>query len=143
MIEQPESESAKTILRSRKTPAGSCRIISNDTTFRETGEGGRVMIDFIASVGGVDDFLVYFVMALALVAVFLTVYTWVTPYREIALIRQGNMAAALSLSGALLGFVISLASAIAHSVAWWDMLLWGAVGLVGQLLSDFVVRSLR
>src|SRR5260370_22755935 len=49
---------------------------------------------------------VYFLMALALVAVFLTVYTWVTPYREIALIRQGNMAAALSLSGALLGFVI-------------------------------------
>src|SRR6266581_2691179 len=79
------------------------------------------MSDFIASVGGVDDFLVYFLMALALVAVFLAVYTWVTPYREIALIRQGNVAAALSLSGALLGFVIPLASAIAHSVAWWDI----------------------
>jgi putative membrane protein len=76
------------------------------------------------------------------VAVFLTVYTWVTPYREIALIRQGNMAAALSLSGALLGFVIPLASAIAHSVAWWDMLLWGAVALVSQLLSYFAVRMI-
>jgi putative membrane protein len=100
------------------------------------------MSDFIASVGGVDDFFVYFLMALALVAVFLTVYTWVTPYREIALIRQGNMAAALSLSGALLGFVIPLASAIAHSVAWWDMLLWGAVALVVQLLSYFAVRMI-
>jgi putative membrane protein len=98
------------------------------------------MNDFLASVGGLDDFLAYFLMALALVAVFLMVYVRVTPYREIALIRQGNVAASLSLSGALLGFVVPLASAIAHSVAWWDMLLWGAVALVVQLLSYFAVR---
>src|SRR2546422_11462265 len=103
MIGQPESESAKTILRSRETPAGSCRIISNDTTFRETGKGGSLMSDFIASVGGVDDFLVYFLMAVALVAVFLTACAVVTPYRLMALIRQGNLAPALSLSGGLLG----------------------------------------
>src|SRR5713101_2005272 len=99
------------------------------------------MNDFLASVGGLDDFLAYFLMALVLVAVFLAVYVRVTPYREIALIRQGNLAASLSLSGALLGFVIPLASAIAHSVAWWDMLLWGAVALVVQLLSYFAVRD--
>ena len=98
------------------------------------------MNEFIASIQGLDDFLVYFVTALALVAVFLTVYTWVTPHGEIALIRQGNVAAALSLSGALLGFVIPLSSAIAHSVAWWDMVLWGGVALVAQLLSYFAVR---
>jgi putative membrane protein len=98
------------------------------------------MNEFIASISGLDDFLGYFAMALALVAVFLRVYTWVTPYREIALIREGNVAAALSLSGALLGFVIPLSSAIAHSVAWWDMLFWGAVALVVQLLWYFAVR---
>jgi putative membrane protein len=98
------------------------------------------MNEFIASVQGLGDFVVYFVTALALVAVFLTVYTWVTPYGEIALIRQGNVAAALSLSGALLGFIVPLASAIAHSVAWWDMLFWGGVALVVQLLSYFIVR---
>lgn len=98
------------------------------------------MNEFIASIQGLDDFFVYFVTALALVAVFLTVYTWVTPHGEIGLIRQGNVAAALSLSGALLGFVIPLASAIAHSVAWWDMVLWGGVALAVQLLSYFAVR---
>ena len=100
------------------------------------------MSEFVASISGLDDFVAYFAMALALVAVFLRVYTWVTPYREIALIRQGNVAAALSLSGALLGFVIPLASAIAHSVAWWDMLFWGAVALVVQLLWYFAVRMI-
>jgi len=100
------------------------------------------MSEFVASISGLDDFVAYFAMALALVAVFLRVYTWVTPYREIALIRQGNVAAALSLSGALLGFVIPLASAIAHSVAWWDMLFWGAVALVVQLVWYFAVRMI-
>ena len=98
------------------------------------------MNEFVASISGLDDFVAYFAMALALVAVFLTVYTWVTPHGEIALIRQGNVAAALSLSGALLGFVVPLASAIAHSVAWWDMVLWGGVALAVQLLSYFAVR---
>ena len=100
------------------------------------------MSDFIASVGGIDDFFLYFLMSVALVALFLTVYMWVTPYRELALIRQGNLAAAVSLSGALLGFVVPLASAIVHSVAWWDMLLWGAVALVVQLAAYFVVRAM-
>lgn len=99
------------------------------------------MSDFRLSVGGLDDFLAYFAMAMALLALFLAIYVRVTPYREIALIRQGNVAAAASLSGAMLGFVIPLASAIAHSVAWWDMLLWGGVALVVQLLAYLAVRA--
>ena len=100
------------------------------------------MSDFIASVGGIDDFFLYFLMSLALVAAFLAIYTWVTPYRELELIRQGNLAASVSLSGALLGFVVPLASAIAHAVAWWDMLLWGGVALVVQLASYFAIRAI-
>jgi len=100
------------------------------------------MSEFIASISGLGDFVVYLATALALVAVFLTVYTWVTPHGEFALIRQGNVAAALSLSGALLGFIVPLASAITHSVAWWDMLFWGGVALVVQLLSYFIVRMI-
>ena len=69
------------------------------------------MNEFIASISGLGYFVAYFATALALVAVFLTVYTWVTPHGEIALIRQGNVAAALSLSGALLGFIVPLAGA--------------------------------
>src|SRR5260370_3028276 len=98
------------------------------------------MNDFLASVGGLDDFLAYFLMALALVAVFLVVYVRVTPYREIALIRQGNVAASLSLSGALLGFPVPPASAIAPNLAWWGMLLWGAGAPVVPLLSYFFLR---
>ncbi len=58
------------------------------------------------------------------------------------LIREGNTAAAASLGGAVIGFVLPLASSIENSVAFLDMLLWGAVALVVQTLGYLVVRAL-
>ena len=95
-----------------------------------------------SSLRGVDDFLLYLFAAIVLLALFLAIYVRVTPYRELALIRAGNGAAAASLSGAMLGFIIPLASAIAHSVALVDMVVWGAVALVVQLIAFFVARAL-
>lgn len=56
-----------------------------------------------------------------------------------ALIREGNVAAAISLAGATLGFVLPLASAIAHSVGVIDMVAWGVVALVVQVAVYFAV----
>ena len=85
-------------------------------------------MDILAvSLKGVVPFLLYFVAAVTLLTVFLATYAWITPYREIELIRKGDTAAAVSLSGAMLGFAIPLASAIAHTVVIEEMLMWGAI----------------
>ena len=98
-------------------------------------------MDFLRfSLSGFDEFLLYFGLSLVFVAIFLVIYVWVTPYREIALIREGNAAAAASLSGALLGFVLPLSSAAIHSVHPYDMALWAAIALVVQLLAYFASR---
>jgi putative membrane protein len=89
-----------------------------------------------------DDFLVYLAVALVLLAVFIAVYVRVTPYREIALIREGNMAASYSLSGAIIGFVVPLAAAVEHSVNLLDMALWGLIAMVVQLAAFVVVKLL-
>ena len=94
------------------------------------------------SLAGVPPFLVYFVVGLALLAVFLAIYGWITPYRELALIRNGNVAAAISLAGVVLGFTLPLASAIAHSVGLVDMIVWGAIALASQLIVYFIVARL-
>ena len=100
-------------------------------------------MDFLKlSLAGLDDFLVYFGLAVLYVAVFLAIYVQVTPYREFALIRQGNAAAAASLSGSLLGFVLPLASTIVYSVNLWDMALWAAIALAVQVIVYLVVRAL-
>ena len=91
---------------------------------------------------GIVKFLAYFGAALVLTAFFLMIYIRITPYREFDLINHGNTAAAYSLSGALFGFIIPLSSAIIHSVNFYDMLFWGAVALVVQVLVYLLVRLL-
>ena len=85
-------------------------------------------------------FFSYFAVAVVLLTVFLLVYVNVTPYDEIALIRQGNTAAAISLSGALFGFAMPVANVIAHSDTLGDLAAWGALAGVIQLLTYLVAR---
>lgn len=94
------------------------------------------------SLEGFGAFLLHFVLSIVFVLVYLGVYVHVTPYREFALIRQGSAAAAASLSGSLLGFVLPLASAVIHSVNPWDMAIWAVVAIVVQIVVYLVVRLL-
>lgn len=89
---------------------------------------------------GLIAFTAHFVSALVFLFVFIAVYIRITPYKEIALIREGNTAAAASLSGAVLGYSIALASSVAHSIDLRDMLIWGAIALAVQLLAFFATR---
>jgi len=98
---------------------------------------GRQVFDSFA---GFDDFLVYLAVALVLLAVFIALYVRVTPYREFALIREGNMAASFSLSGSILGFVIPLASAVQHSVSLVDMAIWGLIAMLVQIAAVVAVK---
>jgi putative membrane protein len=86
------------------------------------------------------SFFAYFGVAIVLMAAFLLVYVNVTPYEEIALIRAGNVAAATSLSGALFGFAMPIANAIAHSESLADLMAWGAIAGVIQVLAYLAVR---
>lgn len=94
------------------------------------------------SLAGLPSFLLYFALGIAVFAAFCVVYAAVTPYDELALIREGNVAAAISLGGAVLGFVLPLASAIAHSVGPVDMVVWGFVALAAQVVVYFLVARL-
>ena len=95
-----------------------------------------------SSLGGIPAFLLYLATSLTLLALFLAIYIWITPYHELALIRAGNVAAAASLAGTILGFAIPLAHAVALSVNLADMALWGVIALVVQLLVFFAVTRL-
>jgi putative membrane protein len=86
-------------------------------------------------------FLAYFASGGVLTTVFVLLYTNLTSYHEIALIRAGNTAAAVAFIGTLLGFVVPLASVIAHSASLIDLAVWGIVALVIQL-GGFVVARL-
>lgn len=91
------------------------------------------------SLAGLPAFVLYFAAGLILLAIFFALYTRITPYDELALIREGNVAAAVALSGSLLGFVLPLASAIAHSVGLLDMVVWALIAMIAQVVVYFAI----
>lgn len=98
-------------------------------------------MDFVKfSLSGFDEFLVYAGLSIAFIYLYMICYLWLTPYHELKLIKDGNVAAAVSLSGSVLGFTVPLAAAISHSVHPWDMMLWGVVAALVQLLVYVAVR---
>ena len=86
------------------------------------------------SAAGAPAFLLYLLASFALVGLFILVYVQVTPQRELALLRQGNAAAAISFGGAVLGFVIPLSQAVAQSMNLVDMAFWSALALLVQIV---------
>jgi len=98
-------------------------------------------VTLVESLEGLNAFLVMFVAGLVLTLLFAAIYVRITPYAEFAMIREGKAAPAVSFSGALLGFVIPLASAITHSVSYLDMLVWSLVALIVQVLVFLALRS--
>jgi putative membrane protein len=86
--------------------------------------------------------MLYFLASIVLVIVFIAIYTAITPYREITLIRSGNTAAAISLGGAVVGYSVPLTYAVAQSGNIVEMLTWSLVALVAQLVAYLITRLL-
>jgi putative membrane protein len=80
-------------------------------------------------------FVVYLIGAVLLFMLFQFVYTRITPHKEFELIRSGNIAAAIALSGAIIGFAIPASNVIAFSVNVLDFVLWAVIAAVVQLLA--------
>jgi putative membrane protein len=93
-----------------------------------------------SSLNELSWFLAHMATALALTLFYVVVYMWVTPHSEIKLIRENNLAASLAFAGSLIGFCMPLASAITNSVSLVDVLVWGIVALVVQIVIFFFVR---
>ena len=81
------------------------------------------------------NYLIHLLSAAVLLAVFFAVYTRLTPFDEVKLIRQGNQAAALSLGGALIGFSITIGSALMHTADYQQFAAWAFGAMVVQILA--------
>jgi putative membrane protein len=99
-------------------------------------------MEFAAILKGVLPFLQYLALGSGLLVAFFLIYLWVTPHDELRLIRGGNAAAALSLAGAVIGFVLPLGIVIAHHATLLKVAFWGVVALVVQIVAFFIARAL-
>ena len=93
-----------------------------------------------SSISNLPEFLLFFLLAAALVAAYLVVYTLVTAHNELALIRQNVVAAALALGLSVVGFALPLSSAVVYATTVVDLAIWGIVAMVVQLAAYGLVR---
>lgn len=85
--------------------------------------------------------LAYLASAIVLLAICITLYLWMTPYRELELVRAGNVAAALSLGGASLGLTLPIGSAIFFTHSLGEMMMWAAIGCAMQFILFQIMRT--
>lgn len=97
---------------------------------------------FGAYFGGLPHFILYFIVAAALLTIFLMVYVRLTAHDEFALIRNGNLPAGIALGGTMIGFVLPLSKAVAQASSIPDLLIWGLAAFIVQVLAYLVCRKL-
>ena len=67
-------------------------------------------------------YLQYMLVGSVMMVMFGVVYLRITPAEELRLIKNGNLACALSFGGALVGFCVALAASISQSVNFPDFI---------------------
>jgi putative membrane protein len=99
-----------------------------------------------AFVAGFPNFIIQLAVALGLFIVSLIIYVLMTPHKELALIRAGNPSAALAFAGVVVGLAIPLGSCLAYALGLWDLIIWGVITLLLQILAfrfaDIFLRGL-
>ena len=97
-------------------------------------------------VAGFPILMMHSAVTIAILVAGVFLYIWITPWDEMGLIRAGNTAAAISLGGAIIGLAVPLAFAMAASVSVYEILIWGPVTLILQIIAfriaDLVLRDL-
>ncbi|MBL4829377.1 MAG: DUF350 domain-containing protein [Aliivibrio sp.] len=99
------------------------------------------MSQLTASLAGLGSFALYFGLSIVFLMLFKFVYLRITPYDEWALVKEEkNVAAAITMSGAFIGYSLAIASAATNSVGILDFALWGVVALIAQVIAFAIVR---
>jgi putative membrane protein len=99
-----------------------------------------------AYVTGLPVFLFQGSLALLLWSAGVGIYVALTPHNEFKLVREGNVAAGMTLGAAVIGIAIPMAATLSTSHSLLDLAVWGATSLVLQLAAfrvvDFLIKDL-
>ena len=83
---------------------------------------------------GLPFLISHFVISVLMFLAGIWVYTKITPIKELESIKNGNIAASISFFGACVGIAIPLSTCLASSINASDILIWGSIAVILQLL---------
>ena len=88
----------------------------------------------------------YLLIVTAIYLMGLFIYVKLTPHRELELVQDGNMAAAITFSALVLSLALPLAACLVNKFSLVDVALWGTISLFLQLflfrLTDAIFKGM-
>lgn len=91
---------------------------------------------------GLPVLIAQFATALLLLGAGCVCYMRLTPFHEFTLIRQGNVAAGMVAMGTLVALSLPIAATLASSHVVLDIVIWGLVALIIQLVAFLLTARL-
>lgn len=82
---------------------------------------------------GLPVLISYLLVVTGIYIVGIFIYVKLTPHKELELVQEGNMAAAVSFSALVISLTLPLAACLVNKVSLIDVALWGTVSLFLQL----------
>jgi len=97
---------------------------------------GGSMLEFIDTlISGLPQMLGHAAIVVGLLVGGVFLYITLTPYDDIKLVKDGNIASAISLFGIIVGLAIPLAFCLSQTSEVADILFWGSFTVAIQLLA--------
>ena len=95
---------------------------------------------------GLPWLIFYRVVVTVIYLVGIIIYTRLPPHKELELVQEGNMAAAISFSALVIGLALPLAACLVNKFGLIDVAIWGTVSLFLQLflfrVTDAIFRGM-
>jgi putative membrane protein len=97
-------------------------------------------------VNGFPEFMIQGGLTLAMLMAGCIVHILLTPMKEMQLIKAGNISAGISVAAVIVGLAIPMTACLATANSIYDLLIWGVVAILLQLLAfrvvDLILRDL-
>ncbi len=87
------------------------------------------------------NYFTYLAISIILLVIFTKIYLVLTPYDELALIRQGNGSACISLAGTLIGFSLTLAASAIYNNSIGVFVGWACLSMIIQVLGYIAINK--
>lgn len=104
----------------------------------------RPALDSLAN--GFPYLIFYLLIVASIYVIGLIIYIRLTPHKELQLIQQGNMAAAVHFSALVITLALPLAACLVNRFSLFDVAIWGTTSLFLQLflfrLTDTIFRGM-
>ena len=99
------------------------------------------------------NFLTYLVVSIPLLLIGIKIFMMQTPYNEMKMIQdaacceqsakdEAGIAIAHNLGGKVVGQALVMASAVFHAVSIGDLIIWGVIGIIFQVLVYYAFEKL-